>query len=63
MNLKRLINFSDNKIFNDWNNYIERYHLIKYILPSEDIEDLDILKNNFEIIEQYDFKEIIISIP
>ena len=56
---KDLLIFSDNKIFNDWNNYIERYHLIKYILPSEDIEDLDILKNNFEIIEQYDFKEII----
>ena len=56
---KDLLIFSDNKIFNDWNSYIDRSHLIKYILPSEDIEDLTILKNNFEIIEQYNFQEII----
>ena len=56
---KDLLIFTDNKIFNDWNNYKERYHLINYILPSEDIEDLKILKNNFDIIEQYNFQEII----
>ena len=54
-----LLIFSDNKIFNDWNNHIEKFHLINYILPTEDLEDLNILKDNFQIIEKYDFKEII----
>ena len=28
-------------------------------MPTEDIEDLNILKNRYDLIEQYDFKEII----
>ena len=32
--------------------------LIKYILPTEDLEDLDLIKSKFELIEQYDFKQI-----
>ena len=33
-------------------------YLIEYILPTEDIEDLELIKNKFEEIEEYDFKDI-----
>ena len=50
--------FSNNKIFDSWNESIQTYHLIKYILPTEDLEDLNLVKKNYDLIEQYDFKEI-----
>ena len=55
---KDLLVFSNNKIFNEWKNHKKTYHLIDYILPEEDLEDLNIIKKNFEFIENYDFKEI-----
>ena len=55
---KDLLLFSNNKIFDKWNNYNEDFHLIDYILPSEDIEDLNLLRKKYEIIEQYDFQDI-----
>ena len=56
---KDLLIFSSNKIYNQWNNFNKSYHLIEYILPTEDLEDLRILRNKYEFIEEYDFKEII----
>ncbi len=56
---KELLIFSNNKIFKEWNNDINKSHLIEYILPTEDLEDLNFIKDKFEIIEEYDFKEII----
>ncbi len=56
---KDLLIFENNKIFDEWNNYTENFHLIDYILPSEDLEDLDLIKKKFDIIEKYNFKEII----
>ena len=53
-----LLIFSENKIFNQWNNNLKSHHLIEYILPTEDLEDIRILKDKYEFIEQYDFKEI-----
>ncbi len=32
--------------------------MIEYILPTEDLEDLNLLKSKFEFIEKYDFKEL-----
>ena len=58
-NEKDSLIFYDNKIFNEWNKHSVKHHLIEYILPTEDIEDLKLIKEKFEIIEQYDFKEII----
>ena len=55
---KDLLVFSNNKIFNDWNNLNENFHLIEYILPTEDLEDLNSIKNKYEMIENHDFKEI-----
>ena len=58
-NKKDLLIFYNNKIFNMWNEHYESSQLIEYILPTEDLEDLNQIKNNYELIEQYDFKEII----
>ncbi len=58
-NKKDLLIFDKNEIFKNWNINAEKTHLIEYLLPTEDLEDLDQIKKNYEIIEQYDFNEII----
>ena len=55
---KDLLIFSNNLIYKEWNNKIRSYDLIEYILPTEDLEDINIIKKQYEIIEQYDFKDI-----
>ena len=57
-NKKDLLIFSNNKIFDEWNTIVHNYHLLDYILPAEDLEDLNLVKKKYDIIEQYDFKEI-----
>ena len=62
-----LINRNNNEIsylkqnifFRNWNNISEKYFLIKYILPNEDIEDYMTIKKNINDIENYNFSEII----
>jgi hypothetical protein len=51
--------FSESYLFNNWNLNIKDYHLLEYVLPTEDLEDFDLIKNNFDNLENYDFKEII----
>ena len=58
-NKKDLLIFSNKKIFNFWNLNKESFHLVEYILPTEDLEDINNIKSKFEFIEDYDFKEII----
>ena len=55
---KDLLIFYNNKIYETWNNDIKKIHLIRYILPTEDLEDLNLLKSKFEYIEKYNFEEI-----
>jgi hypothetical protein len=55
---KNLLLFSNNRIFDLWNNFNTNYHLLNYILPTEDIEDFNLIKNKFNSIENYNFKEI-----
>ena len=55
---KDLLIFYNNKIYEEWNKNPSRSELIEYILPTEDLEDLNLLKSKYEFIEQYDFKEI-----
>jgi len=50
--------FSNNPIYNDWNTHIKAHELIEYLLPSEDLEDLNLIKKNLNNIEAYDFSEI-----
>ena len=57
-NKKDLLLFSKNEIFNKWNSFSKSFHLIDYILPTEDLEDLNLIKSKYNDIEKYDFKEI-----
>ncbi len=57
-NGKSISIFSNNPIYNNWNETNKRYQLINYLLPSEDLEDLNLIKEKLDIIETYDFNEI-----
>ena len=57
-NLNELFYLNQNIFYNNWNLNSKKYHLIKYILPNEDIEDYYIIKKNIKNIENYNFKEI-----
>jgi len=54
-----LLIFENNTIFDKWNQELQKNHLIKYILPTEDLEDIKMIKENYENIEQYNFEKII----
>jgi|TARA_Y100000389_G_scaffold188895_1_gene211976 hypothetical protein len=54
-----LLVFSNNPIYDNWNKEIKKNYLIKFILPTEDLEDLNLIKNNYLNLENYDFNEII----
>ena len=51
--------FSESNLFKKWNLDIQNYHLLKYILPSDELEDFNLIKNNLNNLENYHFKEII----
>ncbi len=55
---ENLLIFNNNKVFDNWNSDLKSHHLIEYILPTEDLEDLNFIRNKFDNIEQYNFKEI-----
>ena len=56
---KQTLLFSENFFYNNWNKNTEKFYLLEYILPNEDLDDVESIKKNFENIEDYDFKEII----
>ncbi len=51
--------FSENPFYLNWNNNEKKHFLIKYILPNEDIEDINLIRENFDEIENYNFEKII----
>ena len=51
--------FSENYIYNNWNSNNQKYHLLRYILPTEDLEDFNLIKKNSKYLESYSFNEII----
>jgi hypothetical protein len=51
--------FSDNIIHNLWNSNIKKYDLLNYILPAEDLEDLNTVKKNIKNLEEFEFSEIV----
>tara|TARA_B100001093_G_C26781027_1_gene994625 strand:- start:584 stop:1567 length:984 start_codon:yes stop_codon:yes gene_type:complete len=51
--------FSENYLFNNWNSNIKKYHLLNFILPTEDLEDYNLIKNNSENLETFNFEKII----
>jgi hypothetical protein len=55
----KILIFSESDLFSNWNLNIKKYHLLNYILPTEDIEDFNLIKRNAKNLENYDFEEII----
>jgi len=51
--------FTENIFYQQWNDKVKNYHLLDYLLPSEDLEDLAVIQKNYKSIEDYDFKELI----
>ena len=51
--------FSNNPIYENWNKENEKNYLIDYILPTEDLDDLNLIKENYLGLENYNFEEII----
>jgi len=51
--------FSENYIYNNWNSNNQKYHLLRYILPTEDLDDFNLIKKYSKILESYNFGEII----
>ena len=58
-NKNEILIFSENYLFNNWNFDIKKHHLLNFILPTEDLEDFNLIKNNLNNLENYDFKQII----
>ena len=58
-NKNEILIFSENYFFNNWNSNIKKYHLLNFILPTEDLEDFNLIKKNLNNLENYDFKKII----
>ncbi len=51
--------FSNNPIYENWNQVENKNFLIEYLLATEDLEELSLIKKNFSDLENFDFKEII----
>lgn len=58
-NKDEILMFSENNLYNKWNSNTKNYHLLRYILPTEDLEDFNLIKKNLKNLENYNFKEII----
>ncbi len=54
-----LLIFSNNPIYENWNQVERKNFLIEYLLATEDLEDFNLIKENFLDLENYDFNQII----
>ena len=54
-----LLVFSNNPIHKNWQEENNKNYLINYILITEDLEDLNLIKDNYLELENYNFEEII----
>ena len=51
--------FNDNIFYKKWNENKKDYHLLDYLMPAEDLEDLNTIQQNFKLIENHDFLNLI----
>ena len=56
---KQILLFSENPFYTNWNKSKKKHYLLNYILPNEDIEDINLIKKNINNIEEYNFNEIV----
>ena len=51
--------FNGNIFYKKWNNENKNYYLLEYLLPSEDLEDLNKIQEISKSIDSYDFSNLI----
>jgi len=51
--------FNNNVFYKNWNDLVNNYQLLEYLLPSEDLEDLNRIQDKSNAIETYDFINLI----
>ena len=56
---KNIILFSENKFYQNWFVNNDNQNQLIYLLPTDDLDDIQILKSKYEDLEDYDFKEIV----
>ena len=59
LQLNKIFLFTNNIFYKNWNTEHKNFFLINHLLPSEDLEDVELINQNSNSIEEYDFKEII----
>ena len=59
INKNKIYLFSENIFYQKWNEDNKNYYLLEYLLPSEDLEDLNVIQLNSDSIENYDFMDLI----
>ncbi|MBD1166465.1 hypothetical protein IDG49_01565 [Pelagibacterales bacterium SAG-MED07] len=58
-NKKDLLLFSENIFFQNWLKKSTDENQLIYIMPTEELEDIQLIKSKYDYLEEYDFKEII----
>ena len=56
---KNIILFSENIFYKNWLANNKDQNQLIYVLPADDLDDIQIIKSKYEFLEDYDFKEII----
>ena len=59
LNSSDLSIYLNNEFYLNWNKFTDQSELLNYILPSEDLEDYSVIKNNLENIENYNFENLL----
>ena len=59
LELNNIYLFNENIFYEKWNNKSKSFHLLNYVLPSEDLEDINTIQKNYKVIEDYDFIDLI----
>jgi hypothetical protein len=59
MEKEKIYLFTDNIFYQKWNDDKKNYHLLDYLLPSEDLEDLNTIQQMSDSIENHDFMNLI----
>ena len=57
----KFLMYNNNDFYTNWNSRESKSELLKYMLPDEDIDDLNLIKRNLENIENYDFKDLLLK--
>ena len=56
---KDIILFSENIFYQNWFSLNDNQNQLIYVLPTDDLDDIQIVKSKYEYLDDYDFKEII----